>query len=511
MTSRFFAVGATLLLLCAAGVAQETERPDRGRFGRGQGGPPGPGGPNFEMLSQRLADQLDLDDQQRASYDEIVASFRERFAQSGQGEQMRDLMRQMREARQAGDDALAEDLRRKMDETRRAGETLREEFLSQVEPILRPEQVERLATIRERLGNMERQRFGNPMQQIEELRDVLRLDDQQNRHFDELLADMREQMRSQRGMGAELRPLIEELRRHKRDAELAQWYTRLLARPRVSPFVLTELARLVESGKLKGEFPTPVQRAMALIELSVYLQEERVGDSVMARAQQRLTDLLLDGEPPLVQTMIAEADIPALRSIRAMLQRGVDDRIDLVVTDIVLDMGGDVFRSEALPFWMEEKIWTTRAGLAKRESELNELKEKKIPANAEAIAKAASYGDLSENAEWEQAIEEQRQLTNAASEMDKELRMAALLENAAIPDDTVCPGTTVTFRDRRTGDQQTVTILGPWDAKDDHTISYKAPLARGMLGKSTGQTAIIELPSGTQDVEILKIDMAKLA
>lgn len=212
MTSRFFAVGATLLLLCAAGVAQETERPDRGRFGRGQGGPPGPGGPNFEMLSQRLADQLDLDDQQRASYDEIVASFRERFAQSGQGEQMRDLMRQMREARQAGDDALAEDLRRKMDETRRAGETLREEFLSQVEPILRPEQVERLATIRERLGNMERQRFGNPMQQIEELRDVLRLDDQQNRHFDELLADMREQMRSQRGMGAELRPLIEEQR-----------------------------------------------------------------------------------------------------------------------------------------------------------------------------------------------------------------------------------------------------------------------------------------------------------
>lgn len=307
------------------------------------------------------------------------------------------------------------------------------------------------------------------------------------------------------------RPLIEELRRHKRDAELAQWYTRLLARPRVSPFVLTELARLVESGKLKGEFPTPVQRAMALIELSVYLQEERVGDSVMARAQQRLTDLLLEGEPPLVQTMIAKADIPALRSIRAMLQRGVDDRIDLVVTDIVLDMGGDVFRSEALPFWMEEKIWTTRAGLQKRESELNELKEKKIPANAEAIAKAASYGDLSENAEWEQAIEEQRQLTNAASEMDKELRMAALIENAAIPEDTVCPGTTVTFRDRRTGDQHTVTILGPWDAKDDHTISYKAPLASGMLGKSTGKNAIIELPSGTQEVEILKIELAKLA
>ncbi|HMQ14727.1 MAG TPA: hypothetical protein PKC49_02025 [Phycisphaerae bacterium] len=211
MNSRMIAVAATLLL-CAAGVAQETDRPDRGRFGRGQGGPPGPGGPNFEMLSQRVADQLDLDDQQRASYDEIVAGFRERFAQGGQGEQMRDLMRQMREARQAGDDALAEDLRRKMEETRRTGDALREDFLSQVEPILRPDQVERLATIRERFGAMERQRFGNPMQQIAELRDVLHLDDQQNQQFDDLLAEMREQMRSQRGMGAELRPLIEELR-----------------------------------------------------------------------------------------------------------------------------------------------------------------------------------------------------------------------------------------------------------------------------------------------------------
>ena len=306
------------------------------------------------------------------------------------------------------------------------------------------------------------------------------------------------------------KPLIDELRKAKKDQELAGWYVRLLARPRLSPFVLTELARLAETGKLKGEFPTPVQRAMALIELSVYLQEERVGDSVMARAQQKLTELLLGGEPTLVGTMLEGADIPALRSVRAMLQRGVDDRIDSVVTDIVLDMGGDVFRSEQLPFWMEEKIWTTRAGLQKREAELNELKEKKIPANAEAIAKAASYGDLSENAEWEQAIEEQRQLTSAASEMDKELRMAALLENANIPDNTVCPGTIVHYRDVRAGTTHTVTILGPWDAKDDSTISYKAPLARGMLGKTAGQTATIELPGGTQDVEILSVALASL-
>jgi transcription elongation factor GreA len=94
--------------------------------------------------------------------------------------------------------------------------------------------------------------------------------------------------------------------------------------------------------------------------------------------------------------------------------------------------------------------------------------------------------------------------------MDKELRMAALLENANIPDNTVCPGTIVHYRDVRAGTTHTVTILGPWDAKDDSTISYKAPLARGMLGKTAGQTATIELPGGTQDVEILSVALASL-
>jgi transcription elongation factor GreA len=306
------------------------------------------------------------------------------------------------------------------------------------------------------------------------------------------------------------KPLIDALRKAGKGEELARWYTTLLARPTRSPFVLIELARLAERGELKGQFPTPVQRAMALLELAVHLQERKRGDSVMTRAQARLTDLLTRGEPSLLQSMLTKADITAMRSIRGMLQRGIDEKVDSVVTDIAIDMGSEVFRADAMPFWEEDKIWTTRSGLEKRDAELRELKEKKIPANAEAIAKAASYGDLSENAEWEQAIEEQRQLTNAASEMDKELRLAALLENANLPDDVVCPGTRVTYRDIKSGETHTVTILGPWDARDDSTISYKAPLARGMLGKSASEIATIELPGGTQEVEILNVEPVEL-
>jgi len=306
------------------------------------------------------------------------------------------------------------------------------------------------------------------------------------------------------------KPLIDSLRKAGRNEELARWYTTLLARPTRAPFVLIELARLVEHGEIQGKFPTPVQRAMALLELSVFLQEKKRGDNVMTRAQARLTDLLTKGDTALLRTMLEKADITAMRSIRGMLQRGVDDKVDSLVTDIAIDMGSEVFRADAVPFWAEDKIWTTRSGLEKRDKELRELKEKKIPANAEAIAKAAAYGDLSENAEWEQAIEEQRQLTNAAAEMDKELRMAALLENANLPDGIACPGSKVTYRDIKSGEVHTVTILGPWDARDDSTISYKAPLARGMLGKSSSEIATIELPSGTQEVEILTVESVEL-
>jgi transcription elongation factor GreA len=306
------------------------------------------------------------------------------------------------------------------------------------------------------------------------------------------------------------KPLVDSLRKAGRSEDLARWYNVLLARPMRAPFVLIELARLAEGGELQGSFATPVQRAMAMIELSVFLQEMRRGNAVMARAQSRLTELLTRGKPPLLETMLEGADVHSLRSMRGMLQRGVDDKIDVLVTDIAIEMGSDIFSPEQRPFWAEDKIWTTRAGLEKRDNELREIREKKIPANAEAIAKAASYGDLSENAEWEQAIEEQRQLTSAAAEIERELRLASLLDNATLPDGMVCPGTRVTFLDVKSGESHVVTILGPWDAKDDQTISYKAPLAAGMLGKKAGDAATIELPAGTQQVQIQKIELAPL-
>jgi len=135
--------------------------------------------------------------------------------------------------------------------------------------------------------------------------------------------------------------------------------------------------------------------------------------------------------------------------------------------------------------------------------ELKALREER-PRIVEAIEEARAHGDLSENAEWEAAIEEQRTLTGRAMEMQTELSKVELIENAILPEDMACPGTVVRYKDAGKSREQEIVILGPWDTDlAENVVSYRAPLAAGLLGKRPGEKAKITLPSGTLDVEVI--------
>ncbi len=306
-----------------------------------------------------------------------------------------------------------------------------------------------------------------------------------------------------------VKPLVDALLQANRKRALAEMYNSLLARPMRAPFLLMALTRLGEDGVIQGDFPTPSQRAQALLELAVFLFEQKKGNTVLTRAHQRLVDLLTKGEPPLLEQLLSEAQAPTMRVLANMLHRGVDETVDTIVTDLILRVAPEVIRGGDKPFWAEEdRIWTTEAGLRRRERELRELHDERIPANRDAIARAASYGDLSENAEWEQAIEEQRQLSEAASQMERELRQAALLDQVVLPEDTVCPGTTVHYVELETGKQRRIVVLGPWDSEVEDAVSYRAPLAQGMLGLHPGDESTIQLPQGTIRIRVLETELA---
>ncbi len=302
-----------------------------------------------------------------------------------------------------------------------------------------------------------------------------------------------------------VRGLVEALDEAGRRDVLVATYAALLLRPNRNPNVLVALAARLETdgGPIEG-LPPAVQRVNSLLQLATHLKRQPASDAAAARARTRLTALLVEGDPPFLRRMLASATHDELRRLNPLVDRGVDREIDRVFTAHIVEVAPEIFRGSERPFWEGDGIWTTRAGLAKREEELRILTEVKIPENSEAIGKAASYGDLSENSEWEAAIEEQRNLTSRAAGIEAEVRSAELIENAAIPEETVCPGTRVRYRTG--GEEHEARVLGPWDAEEEDVISYRSPLAEGMLGKHPGDRLTVDLPGGKVEVEVIAVE-----
>ena len=103
-------------------------------------------------------------------------------------------------------------------------------------------------------------------------------------------------------------------------------------------------------------------------------------------------------------------------------------------------------------------------------------------------------------------MEEQRNLTGRAQDMDGELRKARLIEDQEIPVGVVAPGTRVTFQVMGSSEHQSWSVLGPWDAIEDDIVSYRAPLAKDLLGRKVGDKAQIQDPRGPRDIRIEKIE-----
>jgi len=303
-----------------------------------------------------------------------------------------------------------------------------------------------------------------------------------------------------------VRGLVEHLESAQRTDELLEHYKAALARPTRNPMLFIRLAQRLEKGKWEDQLPPRLRRAQCLLQLAVHLDRFSVGDPVLTRARTRLTEALTKGERPLLRRLLEGSDVESLRGLASMIEAGVERDIERLFTRLAVEVSPVVFRGEDKPFWEVTGVWTTRAGLARREEELRLLREVKIPENSEAIGKAASYGDLSENSEWEAAIEDQRTLTQRAMDLETEIRDAHLLENAAIPPDTVAPGTAVVYRDE-SGERHRIEVVGPWDVEREGHVSYRSPLAKGMLGAHSGDSRTCELPSGRVVVEILAIDL----
>lgn len=159
---------------------------------------------------------------------------------------------------------------------------------------------------------------------------------------------------------------------------------------------------------------------------------------------------------------------------------------------------------------MEEKVYPmTLEGKAKLEAELEDLKVNKRKEIIERIKIARSFGDLSENSEYESAKDEQAFVEGRISNIENMIRFAEIIDDTNVASNVVTLGRTVTFVEVPDGDEETYTIVGSAEADPmEFKISNDSPIAKAILGKKVNDEVTIETPGGSFEVRITKVEQA---
>ncbi len=154
---------------------------------------------------------------------------------------------------------------------------------------------------------------------------------------------------------------------------------------------------------------------------------------------------------------------------------------------------------------MQEKpVLLTQVGLEKLRQELDHLVNERRLEIAQRIKNAKEFGDLSENAEYEDAKNEQGFVEGRILTLEQMIRNASIIDTEEPSDGSVQLGSSVQVRDEF-GDT-TYTIVGPAEADaSSGRISLESPVGKALLGRRTGDKVEVETPGGARQVQILKV------
>ena len=154
----------------------------------------------------------------------------------------------------------------------------------------------------------------------------------------------------------------------------------------------------------------------------------------------------------------------------------------------------------------EKKNIMTREGLRKYENELHDLKVIRRIEVAQKIKEAREQGDLSENAEYDAAKDEQRDSEARIVELEKILKNVEVVDDEDITADRVMVGSTVTILDMEFSEEETYKIVGSTEADSLRgKISNESPVGKALIGKSVGDVITVQTPAGEFGYKVLEI------
>ncbi len=147
----------------------------------------------------------------------------------------------------------------------------------------------------------------------------------------------------------------------------------------------------------------------------------------------------------------------------------------------------------------------TREGKAELEEELDTLKNVTRKRVSEKIKEARSFGDLSENAEYDEAKNEQAEVEARIGEIENMLKYARVLDDDEIRSDVVTPGSKVVLG--IFGDEKHYQVVGSTEADPyKNKLSYESPIGAAILNKSAGDTVKATTPGGEIEIKIIAIE-----
>jgi transcription elongation factor GreA len=153
-----------------------------------------------------------------------------------------------------------------------------------------------------------------------------------------------------------------------------------------------------------------------------------------------------------------------------------------------------------------ERVPMTRDGYEKLKADLDRMQNVEMIEVAKRIAAARDLGDLSENAEYHAAREDQGMLQARIDLLKDKLARATIVDRSSLPSDTVVFGTRVRIKNLDSGEEEVYELVGPGDEDyDNNKILTSSPRGQGLLGKKKGDVAEIKVPRGTLRYQVVEI------
>ncbi len=153
-----------------------------------------------------------------------------------------------------------------------------------------------------------------------------------------------------------------------------------------------------------------------------------------------------------------------------------------------------------------EQVILTKDGLKEKQEKLDYLKTVKRGQISEQIKEARAFGDLSENAEYDEAKNEQARVETEIAQLEKLLRNAIVVEDNEIDLSSVGIGTTVRILDLEFNEEEVYSIVGSAEADaDKKRISNESPVGAALIGKKVGELAEVTTPGGIATFKVVDI------